>query len=409
MSLDFGDISNNSKNVCFQIPNLKGALDPFKLPDLNFKFPKLGLPDFSKLNFGLGDLKVTIPEFKLPEINFSGLNFGGFDNFLDKLKNIKVPTTICITVGGGFGIESIFSQLADAINSLVPKVPSISLGIPEGTFALFPQILINPQFPFNLSLEQAFNMVKDNCLQSLLNFLRNLDPFERLKKLLELAADLCSRMLFGQLKSVIEEIQNAQMELLMDALNFITDPIAKMMKLLDMATDAVNSGAFELLDNIGKLLGSTQFESILDFIDRLDPSVAIAAIMAQIRNLVQLKNFGPINQLITILQVLKAKLKGITDLGLAALEAPELSLDALQDAINKLLDADDLFGIQKLLSDFERGKRDLVNSLKKLNPSEFLSQMLPILNDALKSLQFGLFNTLIKDLADKLCVSGESA
>lgn len=403
MSLDFGNMGNQAKSICFNVPNIKPILDKFKLPDLsNITLPKLGLPDFGKLNFGGGKLNVSIPTINLP--SFNGLNFGGFNNFLEKLKGIKVPTTICINVGGDFGLESIFSQLGSAIDSLIPK-PSFNLPplIQGGQISIIPPILIHPTIPMDMSLSQALELVKANCLDSLLNKLRELDPLERLKQLMELAAELCSSMLFNQLKSVIEEIQKAQMEILSEALNYITDPIAKMLKLIDMATDAINSGSLELLQSIASLIGSSQYQGLLDFLDQLDPTIAITAVLDEIKNLLNLKNFGPIASLLAILQALKSKVEGLSNLALNALSLPELTLDQLQLELLRLLEQGDFLGMQSLLSDFMRFKSQLVDELRQLDPSVFLSKMLPMLNDALKNLEFGLFNMLIKDLADKLC------
>jgi len=403
MGLDFGNIENQSKSVCFSLPNTAPLFDALKFPNLNLKLPKLGLPDFSKLNFGLGKLTVTLPSIKLKSPSFTGLKFGGLDNLRNKIGAIKIPTTICINIGGEFGFDSVFSQIGDVLDALVPKLPTINL-FEGGTFNIFPQLLINPAFPIDLSFEQVLAMAKDNCLQSILNALRAFDPFERLKKLFELAAQMCSEMLFDKLRAVIDEIQKAQAEIIANALNAITDPFAKLAKLIDMANDALNAGAFSALEEITKLLGSTQFDSLLDFIDKLDPTVAFAALKDAIRNLVQLQNFGPIAQLLSIMQILKSKLAGITDLGQAGLNLPEMTIDALQNAINKLLDDDDLLGIQRLLSDFMRNKFALVDQLKALDPASFLNQMLPLLNSALKNFEFGLFNALLKELTDKICL-----
>lgn len=404
MGLNFGNMS--AKNICFNVPDTKPIFDALKLPDLNIKLPKLGMPSFGNLNFGAAIPTIEIPTVNIPKLpSFNNLNFGGLENLKNKIANLKVPTTVCINVGGEYGFDSIFSQLGDILYALTPKIPSTTIPplIQGGAISIIPKILINPSLPLDMNIEQALALVKENCLASLLQTLRDLDPLERLKKLFEIAADLCSRMLFSQLRDVIEEIQKTQAEILANALSTITDPLEKMAKLVDMATDALNAGAYELLDEISKLLGGTQFQSLLEFLDKLDPTIAIAALTDEIRNLVQLKNFGPINQLLTILQALKMKVKGVSDLTIAGLSLPELAVDELQNEINRLLDVDDILGIQRLLASFMQSKMNLIDDLRKLDPNQFLMQVLPLLNSALKNIELGLFNVIIKDLADKLC------
>jgi hypothetical protein len=406
MGLSFGNIS--AKNVCFNVPDTTPIFDALKLPDLNIKPPKLGLPDFGKLNFGGIETTIEIPTINIPKLpSFNNLNFGGIDNLKNKIANLKIPTTICINVGGEYGFDSIFTQIGDILYALTPKIPSTTIPpiIQGGNISIIPAMLISPSLPIDLTLEQALEIVKNNCLASLLDTLRNLDPLERLKKLFEIAADLCSKMLFSELRDVIEEIQRTQTEILANALSTITDPLQKMAKLIDMANDALNAGSYEMLQQISNLLGGTQYQSLMEFLDKLDPTIAISALTDEIKNLVQLKNFGAINQLLTILQSLKSKVKGISDLSINGLSLPELAVDELQTEINKLLDSDDILGIQKLLADFMRTKYNLIDELKKLDPNVFLMQALPLLNSALKNLELGLFNVLIKDLADKLCLN----
>ena len=404
MGLNFGNIS--AKNICFNVPDTQPLFDALKLPNLNISVPKLGLPSFGKLNFGSINTTFKIPTVNLPHLpSFSNLNFGGFNNLKDRLQNLKTPTIVCITIGGDFGFDSLFTQLGDILNSMTPKISSFGTAplIQGGAISIIPSLLINPTLPLDMNLEQALAIVKDRCLASLLDALRNLDPLERLKKLFEIAADLCSRMLFSQLRDVIEEIQKTQAEILANALSTITDPLEKMAKLIDMATDALNSGAYEMLEEISKLLGGVQFQSLLQFLDNLDPTIAIAALLSEIRNLVTLQNFGPINQLLAILQALKSKLAGISNVALNAFSLPELAIDELQNEINRLLDIDDILGIQKLLADFMRMKMSTIDELRKLDPAQFLLQALPLLNSALKNLELGLFNSIIKNLADSLC------
>lgn len=412
MTINFGNSDNQAKSICFTVPDTTALFSALKLPNIsnisNIKIPKLGVPEFGKLNFGAGKLNVEVPQINIPKLPNSGkLNFGGLENIKNKIDNLKVPITICINVGGDYGFDTVFSQIGDILNSMVPKIPSSEIPplIQAGSISLIPPMLINPVLPMDLTMEQALSIVKNRCLSSLLDSLRNIDPLERLKKLLEIASDLCSKMLFSQLRDVIEEIQKTQIELLSNALSVITDPLEKLAKLIDMAQDALNSGAYELLEEISKLMGSIKYQSLLEFLDTLDPTLAITALMAEIRNLVNLKNFGPINELLTILQALKAKVQGISNIATTALSLPELSIDQLQNEINRLLETDDILGIQRLLSDFMRFKYATVDELRKLDPNRFLAEMMPLLNSALRNLEFGLFNALTKDLADKLCMT----
>lgn len=403
MGLSFG--SMNAQNVCFKIPDTKPFFDALKLPNLNVSLPKIGMPNFGQLGFGKLP-NIVIPTINIPKLpSFSKLGFGGIADLRNRIAGLKVPITICINIGGDNGFDSIFNQVGDILNSLIPKLPSVVIPplIVGKQISIIPKLLINPTLPLDLSLEQALGIVKDNCLANLLNLLQGIDPLERLKKLLELASELCSSMLFSQLRDVIDEIQRAQAEILANALSTITDPVMKLLKLIDMANDAFLAGAYDLLDEITKMISGTQFDALMQFLENLDPKLALDALMLEIKNLVQLQNFGPINQLLSVFQMLKTKLEGVTNIAVGALSLPELGIEALQNEINRLLDVGDILGIQKLMADFYRSKLNAMEALRELDPNAFLAQILPFLNDALKSLEFGLFKSLIKDLADKLC------
>lgn len=396
MSLDFGNTSNNTKAMCFNVPNLK--LPRFKIPNLNLKLPKIGLPSFGKLNFGKGTLHVTLPKIRGINISPPKLNFG---DLLGKLKGLKLPQTICINVSNDMGLEDLINQISNILDSLIPRVtiPPLFQG---GGISIIPPILINPTVPLGLSLAEALALVKDNCLESILNKLRQLDPLERLKKLFELAAELCAAM-SNQIIAVIEEIQKAQAELIAQALSFITDPVEKLLKLLDMAADAITAGAYDLLQTISNLIGSTQYQGLLDFLDNLDPTVAIEALINEIMALIAAGNLAPVSALLSILQSLKAKTQGISDIASNLFNMPNLLLEDLINQLMQMMQQEDYLGAQRLLSDFMRMKKELIDSLRNLDPSNYLAQMIPMLNDALKNLNFALFNMLIKDLADKLC------
>lgn len=405
MALSFGDISSQSKNVCFQVPDLN--IPKFKgIGGSNIE--KLKLPDFlnSALAFGK-KLENNIKSLNLPKISGRdlkfGLDFGGLPSIDDKIRNLKLPTTFCITLGGGFGFDSIFTQLTGMLDGL-PKLEVSLPTLPDiGLASLIPPIFVDIKLPINLNLTQALDAIKNNCINSIMNALRGLDPFERLRRLLEIAAELCAAMEFSKLKAVIDQIQQAQMELIQQALNAITDPIAKLAKLIDMAVDAFQSGAYDLLEEISKLINGVKFDALIKFLEDLDPTVALAALVANIRNLVQLKNFAPIQQLLTAIQIIKNKLQGALEIPAGLLSLPELGLDAIQNEINRLLDIDDFLGIQQIMAQVQRLKDQLILNLRALSPAALLGQIPALLQDALQKLDMSQYSQILQEAGSKLC------
>lgn len=406
MGLNFGDLNRKAKSVCTVVPDtdVNIGLKIPKLGDSDIFIPKL--PNFlnKALDFGK-KISEELKGFELPKIKgsklFSGLDFGEFDN---RLKEIQIPTTVCLNIGGGLGLNEIFSQLSNALDALRPKVNLGAVEIPQLDLAsIIPPLYIDVKLPINLNLTQTLDMIKNSCVNSILNALKGLDPFERLKQLLEMATQLCAAMQFSKLRAVIDQIQQAQMELIQQALNFITDPLAKLAKLIDMAVDALNNGAYDILEQIAGIINGVKFDALIAFLEKLDPTIAIGALIANIRQMVQLRNFGPINQLITAIQVVKARLAAIAQVPQDLLNIPELSLDALQDQINKLLDIEDFLGINALLNQVERLKNQIIDTIRALSPAALLGQLPALLQDALQKLDISQYSRLLQEAGSKLC------
>lgn len=408
MALNFGSLEKSSKNICFNVPEIKVDLSGLKNIISAPKLSGLKLPNVfsSALNFGT-QLKKNLQNIKLPKIKGGkfGLNFGGFGGIEDKLKNLSVPTTFCLSLGGGLGLDSLFDQLGSLLDALPKPLSGIQLPeIPQLDLAsIIPPILIDVKLPLNINLSQTLDIIKNNCVNSILDAIKGLDPFERLTRLLEMAAQLCAAADFTKLKAVIEQIQQAKIELIQQALSYITDPIAKIAALIDMAVDAFQNGAYDLVEEIARIINGVKFDALMNFIDKLDPTVAIAALIANIKQLAQLRNFGPINELMSAIQIMKAKLIGIVKLPELALEIPELALDALQAMIDKLLNLDDFLGIQSVLAQIQKLKDAIINNLKLLNPSELLAFIPALLQEALSKLDLSQYNQILQEAGSKLC------
>lgn len=236
-----------------------------------------------------------------------------------------------------------------------------------------------------------------------MNALKGLDPLERLKQLLSIASELCAAAQFTQLKAVIDQIQQAQAELIEQAISFITDPIAKLTKLIDMAVDAIQAGAYDIVEQIAAIINGVKFDALIQFLEKLDPTIAIGALIANIRQLAQLRNFGPINQLLSAIQVIKSKLAGALELPNALLSLPEMTLDALQAEIDRLLNIEDFLGIQAVLAEVQRVKDQLINTIRSLSPAELLSSIPALLQDALQKLDMSQYSQLLQEAGSKLC------
>lgn len=407
--MNFGNIGSAAKSVCFKSPdlnlNVKNNLNNISFP----KLKDLKLPNVINGALGFGKkLSENLQNFKLPSIKGSdfkaGVDFGGWKNLDDKIKGIQMPTTICITLGGSFGLDSMFSQVSGILDSLVPKVQFQLPQVPNLDLAsIIPPLFVDVKLPLNLGLTDALEAIKNNCINSILNALRGLDPLERLKQLLSMASELCAAAQFSKLKAVIDEIQQAQAELISQAISAITDPIEKITKLVDMAMDAFRSGAYDLLDQIARIINGVKFDALIQFIEQLDPSVALGALVANIHNLIQLKNFGPINQMLSAIQIIKNKIAGATEIANGILSLPEQTLDFLQAELDRLLNIEDFLGIQQLLAEIQRIKDQVIKTIRDLSPAELLGRIPALLQDALQKLDISQYSQLLQEAGSKLC------
>lgn len=407
--MNFGNIGAAAKSVCFKSPDLnldiKNKLGNISAP----KLKDLKLPNVINEALGFGKkLSQNLQNFKLPSINGkdfkAGIDFGGWKNLDDKIKGIQMPTTICITLGGSFGLDSMFSQVSGILDSLVPKVQFQLPQVPNLDLAsIIPPLFVDVKLPLNLGLTEALDAIKNNCINSILNAMRGLDPLERLKQLLSIASELCAAAQFTKLKAVIDEIQQAQAELISQAISAITNPIEKITKLVDMAIDAFRSGAYDLLDQIARIINGVKFDALIQFIEQLDPSVALGALVANIHNLIQLKNFGPINQLLSAIQIIKNKIAGATDLINGALNLPEQTLDFLQSELDRLLNIEDFLGIQQIIAEIQRVKDQIIKTIRDLSPAELLGRIPAMLQDALQKLDISQYSQLLQEAGSKLC------
>jgi hypothetical protein len=408
MALNFGNFQNKSKQVCFQSPSIDFGNPLDKLSSAP-NFEDIKIPNFinGALDFGK-KLSANLKNFELPKIDGkqfkAGIDFGGSKDLGDKIKALKVPTTICITLGGGLGLDSMFSQVGGILDSLVPKVQFQLPDIPPLDLAsIIPPLFVDIRLPINLNLTQALDAIKNNCINSIMNALKGLDPLERLKQLLSIASELCAAAQFTQLKAVIDQIQQAQAELIEQAISFITDPIAKLTKLIDMAVDAIQAGAYDIVEQIAAIINGVKFDALIQFLEKLDPTIAIGALIANIRQMAQLRNFGPINQMLSAIQVIKSKLAGALELPNALLSIPEMTLDALQAEIDRLLNIEDFLGIQAVLAEVQRVKDQLINTIRSLSPAELLSSIPALLQEALQKLDMSQYSQLLQEAGSKLC------
>ncbi len=416
--LNFGKIRQETKHICFDVPDT--TVPDVTIPSVNIeKLKGPQLPDISSgiLSFGkkviseINNLESQLEKLRLGFPVKNKLSFGlpSLNDFTSKLQSLKVPTTICITVGGSnVGLDAVFDQVNTAIDSLTK--PKITLPIPDFSNLPFipisnivPALNILPIVPIEKSADQILSEIKDRCAQLLLNELDNLDPLVRLEQLIQKFQELCGLLRFSQLQSVIEQIQRAKADLVRKVIDGITDPAAKIAKLYDMAVDAVNSGAQDIVNEISNLIDRIKFDSLIDQILQMNPRDAIASLSDEIKRQAQLKNFSAIRQLLTAINIVKNQLVDLTN---TVFDVPVTAVDSIQDKINELVDLQNYEGIEKLLTAYDTVQDAVLRQLSELDPEHLLQEGRNLLNAALQKMDIGLYNRILSEMAAKICNSG---
>jgi len=416
MGLDFGKIFSPNKTICFSVPetnsNTTTASNTVK-NNQDFEGIKQDL-----LNFGK-NLESQIQSFA-NQINKFGIKFGGgqlnfgiadVSNLANAIKEIKFPQTICITLGGGNGIDSIFDQLKNALNQI--QKPSIPITIPSlDGIPFFPLSNILPSLNVQLpdlcpkDLTDILRELKERCEALLLQELNDLDPLERIRQLIQRLQELCGLLQFTQMRRLLDEIDRAKREAIQKLIDGITDPLEKLVKLHDIACDAIKTGAQDVLNSVRDLIEAIKFESIIDKILELNPRDAIRLLSDEIKKQVQLKNFNVVKTLLNAVNFLKASLESANNIAQSVLDIPENFLDILQDKINELVDLENWGGISDLLNTYDSLQDAIIRQLEELNPALLLVKGTQLLNDALQKLDLGLYNRILDAMASKICAEG---
>jgi hypothetical protein len=413
--LNFGTIKNKTEKICFNLPapdvgNIDipkitvPTLDGIKAPDL-----KSGALSFLK------DVEEAVEEVvdnikdavKVPKIGQLQFGVPDLDGLNKALKNIKVPTTICINAGGNFDVNAIFSQLSDAVTEL-NKIP-IPLPIPEISGLspisdVLPSLRLDSIIGSSRSTQDILNELKDRCARFTLDALDALDPTLRLEELLQKFQELCGLFKFQQLQDVINKIQQAKYDLVVQSINTITDPVDKISKLLDLGVQAANAGANDILQIVSNLITTVQFDSLVNKILQMNPRAALAALNAEIRRQTQLQNFAGIRQLLNAIQIIKSQEQQVRNVVDAIFNSPE----ELQRLIDQAVNLENYDAVERLLQAYDRQQDLVIQTLRELDPVTLLNRGTALLNDAIQRLDLGLYNRILDEMASKICTDGSS-
>lgn len=413
--LNFGKIKAKTERVCLNLP--APDIGDIKIPKV--KIPTLNgikLPDIKSGALGfvkdienavedlVGDIKDSIKVPKLGQLQFGAPDLSGLNK---ALSNIKFPTTICINAGGNFDVNSIFTQLSDAVNELN------KISIPLPPFPGFPILPLSDVVPSlrldsiigaSRSTQDILNELKDRCAKFALDALDALDPTLRLEELLRKFQELCGLFKFQQLQDVINKIQQAKYDLVTQTINAITDPVDKISKLLDLGVQAADAGANDILLMISNLITTIQFDSLVSKILQMNPREALALLNSEIRRQAQLQNFPGISQLLNAIQILKSQDQQIRNVVDAIFNSPE----ELQRLINQAVDLENYDAIQRLLQAHDIQQDKIIQALRNLDPVNLLNKGTTLLNDAIQRLDLGLYNRILDEMASKICTDGTS-
>jgi hypothetical protein len=331
-------------------------------------------------------------------------NDGPFGLTEDKLPSNRVSQ---ISTGGeiggntGAGINSFsagLNNLANGINDAISPLTSIS-----------PSYGLEPIIP-GKSMGQILAEVNERCAQLLLNELDKMDPTLRLQQLLDRISQACASMNFTLLRSLIDKIQAAKRQIIMDALSKLTDPLSRLAKLHDFLIDAINTGAQDLVNELMGLIKFEQFSQLLSALDKLDPRRAIAFLNAEIARLTALQNFPAIMQLLDAMDYIRNKFAKFTaftnnvyDWINRLIDEPERLFLEMQRKIREALDLENYQEIRNLISAYDSIRNAIEGLAGLLDPRQLLARALTLLNEAIRKMDLGRYNRIIDELASKLC------
>lgn len=393
--LNFGTIKLDKKQICFDVP-----VPSVTVPNLNITTPSINADVKVNanvgLNFGTPAVSVSTPSVSIstPSLNFSA-DLGSL------IENLKIPTVICITVGGKFDLSSILQQITDSINNLNKinvnaSLPNVNLSIPKLSTTI-PSL--NVKLDVNVNADEVLKQIEAQCAILALDALSSLDPLLALEALLEQFTSLCGQFNFSLLSQVISKIQQAQFQLLTNIIASITNPIQKITKLLDLATQAINAGSQDILNMISSLVNTTIFDSLMNEISSLNSKDALASLNAEMSSQISIGNFSALNPLLNAAQY-------VNNLGQAVSNIANSTFDSLEDLQNQLQSAvnvGDYVKVQSLLQAYDSFKDSAISDLQNLDPSDLLSEALPLLNNALQSLDLSTYGRILSQLAGQLC------
>ena len=397
--LNFGIIKSQTKQICFNVP-----VPSVTLPNLNLKIPNVKIPEVGAnigLNFGATPaISVAVPSVS---VSTPSLNFGADLNGL--IGSLKLPTVICVTVGGKFDLSSILQQITDSINQLNKvnvglKLPSLSLKTPSISLsAAIPSLTV--KLDVNLGADDILKQIEALCASLAISALSSLDPLLALEALLAQFTSLCGEFNFDLLNQVISQIQAAKFQLLSNIIAAITDPFAKVAKLLELATQAIEAGSQDILNMIGSLVNTTLFDSLINELSSLNPADALNAVNAEIASQISLGNFGAIGTLLNAAQYLNSLGQSVANIANATFS----SLEDLQNQLNQALSIGDYAQIGKLLQAYDSLQEDAITALSSVEPSNLIAQALPLLNSALQSLDLNKYSRILNQIAGQICTS----
>jgi hypothetical protein len=419
--LNFGKVASQTQHICFDapVPSIPTvAIPSISIPSITTpKLPNVSVN--TSLGFGvkIPSVSSAVPTFKLGLPDVSGkLTFGlpSLSDFNSKLASIKIPTTVCISIGGtNTDLSSIFNQINSALTSL--SIPTVNIPLPnlsDLNFSpisnLVPALNVNPKLNINISTDQILSQIKERCSLLSLNAFDSLDPLEALSQLAEQLSQLCGSSQFEQMQAIITKIENAKVRLVQSLIDQITDPVEKLDKLFSMATDAIQAGAQDILQEVSNQIDRVKFDALITQIMNMNPTAALAALSNEIQQQAQLGNISSVQQLLTGISIVQSQLQQAQTVAAAVLNQPNNILSSIQNQINQAAQLQDFEQIQKLVSSYSSYQSSLIQALGNLDVSSILSQGEAMLQQALQNLDLSSYNAILDQMAATICNEASS-
>lgn len=339
-----------------------------------------------------------------------------------KLTQVITESIEGIPTGGEIGgdVGAAISDVAGGVTQISSNIEKFREGLPLSE--VIPSNQLRPPINVRKTASDITNDLQSRCTDFVLSALDQLNPLDRLEKLLDLVKDLCNQLNFSDMRKVLDKIDQTQQDIVNETVEAITDPLEKAAKLNDMLVDAVNSGAQDTINAIDNALEQLKYDQLYDYINQLDPDEAIARLQAEIKKRTQLGDIKGVRDMLSAISSVESTLQEGIQTALDTIQdefgglipsvgelfdLPSNVINTAQDKIDDALNIGNYEEISNVISAVESVETQLLGTLQDLDPQTLLKKGTALLNEALEKADLGRYNRILDEMAQKLCTQSQ--